>query len=379
MTASHFRRHRLLRRFWPRLQFRGADQEARFRALHAQDMARRSALYVPVVIAVVICSAIGHLLLFPRYVWTPSLLLMLLFILLPLTFTWMNARRADGATRIYRSVHLTSVSSSIGVCLLIASARMQDYPIPYEGSLLVMMCVFLISGLHAFDSSRAALICLFGLIVVEWTWPISLGDSITRTFFGSTLWTLGCIFSVIVEASLRRDFSHRETLQALTQQDPLTGTLNRRGLEQRHATLVAVAQREHKPVTFAVVDIDHFKAYNDSHGHNAGDTALVAVSQVLNEHARRPLDLCARLGGEEFLLAWYDVDTTRGLALAEELRVAVAAATLPHQAADTGIVTVSVGVATANPVGDFDSLYRRADEALYAAKKAGRNCVRQAT
>ncbi|MFZ5723495.1 MAG: diguanylate cyclase [Pseudomonadota bacterium] len=356
-----------------RLQFRDPAQEERFRALHAAEMAQRSRLYVPVAMIVVLGSAIGHLLLFPQFVWIPSLSLLAVFMLLPLALTWRIAHAPDAVPRIYRSVYLTAVSASLGVCLLIASARMQGYPMPYEGTLLVMMCVFLVSGLRAFDSSLSAFICLAGLAIVEWTWPLSLGDAITRTFFGSTLWMLGGVFSVVIESSLRRDFRHRERLNILAQQDPMTGALNRRGLDARYAGIAATARREKRPITFALIDIDHFKAYNDSYGHDGGDATLVAVSRILAGHARRPLDLYARLGGEEFLIVWYDVDATRALELAEELCTAVVASALPHCGAPRGIVTISAGVATGNPPESFDALYRQADQALYAAKNGGRN------
>lgn len=355
------------------MHFPDPAEEAQFRQTHAIVMAHRFAVYVPVAMLIIVLSTAGHVLLFPRNIWLPSVLLISATMLLPLLFTWYVARRADAAAHIYRSIHLTSVSAALGVCLLLASARKQGFPLPYEGTLLVMMCVFLASGLRALDASRAAAIALGGLVLIEWTWPITLTDSLARTFFGSTLWLLGVVFSLIIERAERRDFRQRELLHRLAQQDPLTGLLNRRGLENRYAGISATARRDNRPLAMALVDIDHFKPYNDFYGHDGGDATLVAVSKTLAAHARRPQDLVARLGGEEFLLAWYDVDAAKGIQLADELCAAVAALALPHQATGRGIVTISIGVAADQPPGEFEPLYRRADEALYAAKKSGRN------
>jgi diguanylate cyclase (GGDEF)-like protein len=200
-----------------------------------------------------------------------------------------------------------------------------------------------------------------------------------RSFFGLASWLLGSVFSMFIERADRRDFRHREMLHAMAQRDPLTGLFNRRGLDERFALLLASARRDGSPLSLAIVDLDHFKAYNDNYGHDAGDAVLVAVSGVLARHARRPLDVVARLGGEEFLLAWHDAGplTPRGWPTPSATACTPSACHTGHRRL-TAHVTASVGVTTRQPVQDsdsLDSLYRSADTALYAAKHQGRNRV----
>jgi diguanylate cyclase (GGDEF)-like protein len=147
--------------------------------------------------------------------------------------------------------------------------------------------------------------------------------------------------------------------------DPLTGLPNRRTLEQRLHSLVASA------TSFSIVmaDLDHFKLLNDTHGHEAGDQALVVFARVLTETMREE-DLLCRWGGEEFTVVLPDVDLDEAIATTERVREALALALLRGT---TPRFTASFGVAHSAGDGDLEDLVRRADQALYAAKEAGRN------
>jgi diguanylate cyclase (GGDEF)-like protein len=126
-----------------------------------------------------------------------------------------------------------------------------------------------------------------------------------------------------------------------------------------------------------MVDIDHFKRYNDHYGHAAGDRCLQRVSTHLSGHVRDG-DVVARYGGEEFAIVMPDADLGTAVAMAERLRTGIAALGEPQASADQGRVTVSVGVAAAVPSagGDWNHLVKQADAELYRAKRAGRNRVR---
>jgi len=128
-----------------------------------------------------------------------------------------------------------------------------------------------------------------------------------------------------------------------------------------------------------MVDIDHFKAYNDHYGHTAGDRCLQSVAAELRRTVR-DRDLCARYGGEEFAIVMPDTDGATALRLAERLRAAIAALAEPHLLVPDGVVTVSIGVAAAVPAPDgrVEDLMERADAQLYCAKLAGRNRVHAA-
>ncbi|RZI37652.1 diguanylate cyclase, partial [Herbaspirillum sp. HC18] len=115
----------------------------------------------------------------------------------------------------------------------------------------------------------------------------------------------------------------------------------------------ARAQRTQKPVALLFVDVDHFKLFNDRHGHQSGDECLRAVAAVVSRHATRPLDLASRYGGEEFALILPDMDCCTACIVAEEIRCAVMALGIVHGAADAGgHVTLSVGVASHVTTGD---------------------------
>jgi len=156
--------------------------------------------------------------------------------------------------------------------------------------------------------------------------------------------------------------------------DSLTGVFNRRYINAHLPRLLERAIDNHKPVAILLFDIDHFKVVNDSYGHTVGDEVLKEVSNRASRNLRT-FDLVARLGGEEFVVILPDTDAEAALTVAERLRGLIAD-TLFKVSADVGEipVTVSIGVTVGGRLGDTaEGLIRRADEALYEAKRAGRN------
>jgi len=165
-------------------------------------------------------------------------------------------------------------------------------------------------------------------------------------------------------------------LERLSMVDGLTGVANRRRFDEALAAAWALGAHQRSPLAVLLVDVDHFKAYNDEVGHPAGDTALRAVAGVLRRTLYRPTDLVARYGGEEFAVLLPDTDRAGGLVAAERLRRAVLSPGLDDPTVPARPrLTVSVGVAAAVPAeaGDPAALVAAADAALYAAKRAGRN------
>jgi diguanylate cyclase (GGDEF)-like protein len=167
-----------------------------------------------------------------------------------------------------------------------------------------------------------------------------------------------------------------QELERLAAVDGLTGIPNRRILDEALAREWQDHRRRGASLALILCDIDHFKAYNDTQGHPAGDATLRRVAQVLASQCRRATDLAARYGGEEFALLLPDTTTPAALALAEQLLAAVRALALPHPASSAADhVTLSLGVAALVPSPDTTTadLLRQADECLYRAKHAGRN------
>jgi two-component system cell cycle response regulator len=165
-------------------------------------------------------------------------------------------------------------------------------------------------------------------------------------------------------------------LEAMLHEDPLTGLFNRRYVLTRLAGLISGARRHGRPLSVAMIDIDHFKRLNDAHGHDAGDAALVATTTALRDRLRAEDEL-GRLGGEEFLALLPDAPAEAAAIVAESLRASVDVVRTRMDGLELA-VTVSVGCATWNGEEDADALVKRADNALYAAKNAGRNEVRGA-
>ncbi len=184
---------------------------------------------------------------------------------------------------------------------------------------------------------------------------------------------------VAVELALSKHAAERaatEKMSELVLTDPLTGLANRRHFDQMLASEWDRAAREEHPLAVIMIDIDHFKAFNDSRGHAAGDECLKAVAKALRGHCTRPGDLVCRWGGEEFAVVLPGTDAAGAAHLARELVEVVRNLGLEHgKSGVSPCITISAGSASAAPSdqGSAAALVAKADAALYAAKQAGRN------
>jgi diguanylate cyclase (GGDEF)-like protein len=181
-----------------------------------------------------------------------------------------------------------------------------------------------------------------------------------------------------LERHTRTSFLESRLLAELAQLDPLTGMKNRRVLDEHLARIWQQAIDDGRTIAVLLIDVDHFKAYNDRYGHQAGDQTLRRVAHTLQSLVRRPLDVFARYGGEEFAAILYDVDPQQARETAERMRRAISDLGIEHRASRiTTMVTISVGVAAISPAQRRKSrgAIQLADEALYKAKSEGRNRV----
>ena len=169
--------------------------------------------------------------------------------------------------------------------------------------------------------------------------------------------------------------SQSEHLRQLAINDPLTGVLNRQGFANDLKQVLEHLSRFHRPLNLILFDLDNFKSINDQLGHLVGDQALKLVVGVVRQHLASE-DLFGRFGGDEFLIACADQSLAETAALAESIRAAVLREAALVQPPMTGL-SLSLGIAQANPETGYlpDSLFQRADTALYTAKNSGRNRV----
>lgn len=174
-------------------------------------------------------------------------------------------------------------------------------------------------------------------------------------------------------------------LKGIISTDPLTGLQNRRGVTERLNPMIKevvyqLANPQRRKIQIdslavVMVDIDHFKKINDTHGHASGDSVLKEMAKVLTDHVRS-LDVVGRMGGEEFMVALLGADPETGARVAEQLRAAVEAAKFVASDGTTLNLTASFGITSlTSEASSLDDLLKQADEALYKAKNGGRNKV----
>lgn len=207
-------------------------------------------------------------------------------------------------------------------------------------------------------------------VYAVWRRNAWLVGSATSVLCLGILWLTGLLCR-----ELRRRQRAEDQLACLAATDGLTGLDNRRQMDASMETEWSRAQRSGKPLSMLMIDVDHFKAFNERHGHQGGDQALRKVAQTIASNIRRPGDMAARYGGEEFVVVLPETDSKGALKIAENVRKAIE--TLPPFPGDEEPITVSIGVAS-QMVHSGDKLaafFGIADKALYQAKNNGRNRV----
>ncbi len=258
-----------------------------------------------------------------------------------------------------------------------------------------LFMVLIYSGVVAFQRfHHAAAVCLSCMVIYPWMVQgrtpeeaLILGENI------KLVWIVGGL-SLLANYLFERHERHvfwlrqqslhqrlqleglRARLKHQSSLDALTGLSNRRHFDE---TLRDWSQAQHRPLSLLMIDVDHFKAYNDRHGHLQGDQCLRTLSGLLSAHARRLQGLAARVGGEEFAILLPHCAPQEALFMAQALCTAVRGEAMVHAAEGAGpFVTISVGVSTLGRLAPFggSDLYAQADAALYQAKSRGRNqCV----
>jgi diguanylate cyclase (GGDEF)-like protein len=304
-------------------------------------------------------------------IWRFGLQLPLVLIMLVLTTPRLYLRWYQP------SIQIAAPLFGVGTVLMAVEATPAQLPLVAARLLLAVFYFYFMLGLsfNAALRSNALLMVAYALA--------ALGGAIAAPVATYSLFVLLCANVIggagcyALEYANRVAFLERRRLAEVATHDGLTGLLNRAALEEQARNLWQHARLARLPVSLMLIDVDHFKAFNDRYGHQEGDRCLREVAAAVRGAARRrPLDIIARYGGEEIIAILVDSGSVDAAGAAEEVRSAVAQLGIAHSASSTRpYVTVSLGVTTVEPGGDYchERAVRLADVALYAAKARGRD------
>ncbi len=243
--------------------------------------------------------------------------------------------------------------------------------------ILVMICFFPLGLVMRQGLWLAVALCTTNMLVgyVMLPQPLLTEHWMLSVIVWATL-VVSAVSGALREKATRDQFLLRILLEWEAQHDPLTGMTNRRYFEEWARISLRQARREGQPLAMAIVDIDYFKRYNDNYGHQQGDDALQQVAACLHQYANRPLDLAVRLGGEEFAIIGYGETAQSLQQRLRKFQQELTATGIAHAFSPAAkVMTASIGVTEFNTAETLESLYQRADRALYQAKADGRNRV----
>ena len=364
-----------------RLRFR-QPQEEQFREGHlSQNLPRvRSAtsIYLALVVVVTVINLLGALTPFAKAVIDPIYALRLA-VSCPALLVILLATYVPAMRRHYQSIATSAaVVNGLAVFAISALAAGSGQPQFQMGDVLVIVYSTLFLGL-LFRFVLTLAVCLLCAFI---SLGLALGVHGQDLAFAASVQVAAALMAVLsaarVERLMRTTFVETQLLNDIAERDGLCGLYNRRMFDTLTRRLWQQAQREHAALQVILVDIDHFKRFNDLYGHQAGDDCIRRVAGVIGNAARRPLDFCARYGGEEFALVLFAPSGVDADALPEQVRRDIMSQAVTHADSDAAnVITVSVGSAIAEPGSkrSLAGLIQAADEALYRAKQMGRNRV----
>jgi diguanylate cyclase (GGDEF)-like protein len=364
-----------------RLRFSG-PMEQHFREGHlAMNLPRArtsTAIYLTLIVVVTAINLLGGLAPLSESVLEPIYVLRIA-VASPALVVILFATYIPALRDRYQSIAAIAViANGLAVMTISALAAGSGMPQFQMGDVLVVVYATLFLGLlyRAVVAVAICLVCAFvtiGLVLGVHSQDLVFAASV---LVATSL--MGVLSAARVERLMRTTFIETQLLNDIAERDGLSGLYNRRMFDTLTRRLWQQAQREQESLQIILVDIDHFKRFNDLYGHQAGDDCIRKVANVIARAARRPLDFCARYGGEEFALVLYAPSGIDPAALPEQLRREIMAQDVPHADSDAAsVITVSVGSAIAEPgtKRSLAGLIQTADEALYRAKQIGRNRV----
>jgi diguanylate cyclase (GGDEF)-like protein len=257
-------------------------------------------------------------------------------------------------------------------------AALEGHSYLFSGLVLVILYACLFLGLLFHTAIAITMLLIATHLAMGYALELPFSQLFYMTAILGAAGVIGGISTYNLEHSLRTNFLETRLLNELAERDGLTGLYNRRIFDDYIRRVWRQSRRENVAIQIVFVDIDYFKIYNDLYGHQAGDDCLKRVASTIARCAKRPFDFCARYGGEEFVLVLYGPPEDYARSLPEQIRCDVMDLAIAHEGSRAGnVVTVSVGVALARAASNrsLTGAIQTADEALYEAKREGRNSV----
>jgi diguanylate cyclase (GGDEF)-like protein len=300
-------------------------------------------------------------------------------VLLPLILLAIVCIQSRPAPRVY-PLAIQIIAPVAGICVVLIETRAAraGVQLVFAAVVIATTYIYFLTGMRFYAALRSNLVVLATYLAVA----LAADLPEQQVAYSGTLLVLANLVGAAVcynlETANRISYLEARLLGEMVARDGLTGIHNRRMFDERIAELWQQALRGQVPLAMLLIDIDCFKPFNDRYGHQAGDEALRRVAAVLSRVARRPLDVTARFGGEEFATVLYDVERSFVIEVAEGIRAEIEAMAVPHERSTAGpVLTVSVGGACVRPRPGrhHQGLIQLADQALYAAKHQGRNRI----
>lgn len=380
-----------LQKPWGPLRFPGRVERI-FREHHRQQWLSQTRASMLAGIALFAAYGLLDALLFPDQVVT--LLQIRLGVIMPLGllgFAFTFLARNDTQIQLAYSALLVLVGLTMaGLTTYLPPGHAHLYA---SGIVLVIAFSYVVATLRIWFAAATGLLITTGyLLVLVHVRDVDASVVIAAAADLVTINLIGFYAALVIEVYTRHDFARitlseldrrqlaDENVELLDQsnRDPLTGLANRRALERFFNDAWRRASLHSLPVSALMIDLDHFKRFNDAHGHQAGDECLKAVADRLQKLVREPTDMVTRYGGEEFVVVLTGTEAIAATSVAERIRETVEALQMTDPESDQPLqITTSVGVATHWPAagGHPAQLVRAADQALYQAKRGGRNRV----
>lgn len=355
---------------------RKSDEERAFRAYYQARTLRvaQAGGLVGIVLILAVC-VLDWLVMPPAFAWPAVLFRVSTMLVLLLGAIVISVLKPTDPIVPYAFMTAGALNG-VGTVIVGGIAARSGIEFVLWGTIYVTFFVYLVFGLRF----RLATVAGWPLLITFFSIGVLVDKPIIKLAYGSLFLIFTNVIGMYASYRLERDarelFQKEKELKRLARTDGLTGISNRRNFDEHLYSIWAQARRERHSVAVLLIDIDHFKLYNDCYGHGPGDECIQAVADALERSVQRPLDQVSRYGGEEFAVALYNPGDEFVRDYAEKVVDMIASLGIEHKASNVaGHVTASVGAAVMKPDASKQAevLVRSADDALYEAKAKGRN------